>query len=111
LRATNAVFALVSWLASACTVPQGGTDVGNGVTGTVELDLRAYEQLPNQHTQSLPLQDGTRIDELWLGVDPIRLRPGTNCSDGDTEVDVKGPLIADLLGEGVLGGRASFPIK
>lgn len=89
--------------------PKAGTDVGNGAS--VSLDLRAYQAPPSAKPQSLTLADGVRIDELWMVVDQIRLRPGSSCSGNDSDVDVEGPLVADLLEGGVLGGPAAFPVQ
>lgn len=90
--------------------PQGGTDVGNGATAA--LEVRAYQGTAEQQKAgAMVLVDGTRVDEAWMVVERIRLRPGAVCSGGDDEVDVEDPLIAELLEGGVLGGPASFPIE
>jgi hypothetical protein len=99
-----ASLAAAPWLAPGCT----GTDVGNGVT--VSLDLRAYQQLASTKPLGVTMDDGARVDELWMVVDRIRLRPGESCAADDTGVDVEGPLVADLLGGGVLGGAVSFTV-
>lgn len=95
--------------AAACSDPQGGTDVGNGAT--VELDLSAYEQPPGPGSQSVDLSSGARVDAIWMAVDRVRLRPGAECLEDDTEVDLEGPLVADLAGAGLVGGPASFAVQ
>lgn len=94
---------------SACSGAKGGTDVGNGAT--VELDLSGYEAPPQGAAQALTLSSGTRVDAVWMAVDRIRLRPGTDCSTADTDLDVEGPLVADLVGGGLLGGPVAFQVE
>lgn len=96
-------------LALGCSDPQGGTDVGNGAA--VSIDLRGYEQTPESSAKSFTLGDGARIDELWMAVDRLRLRPGTNCGTPDGKIDVPNTLVADLIGSGVLGGAPSFAVE
>jgi hypothetical protein len=96
-------------LALGCSDPQGGTDVGNGAT--VSIDLRGYEEIPQSSTESFALGDGGRIDELWVAVDRLSLRPGTNCGTPDGKIYVASTLVADLIGSGVLGGAPSFVIE
>jgi len=76
-----------------CGGPKSGTDVGNG--RQISLQIRAYEELAQRSTT---LQDGARIDELWMVVGRIRLRPGADCDSDDSEVDIRGPVVVDLLG-------------
>jgi hypothetical protein len=103
------ILALAALSIAGCSSngPKGGTDVGNGAT--VSINLQAYEDA-DAGPRSLALADGGRIDELWMVVDRIRLRPGDTCSGGDTAIDIRGPLVADLVGDGLIGGPASFPI-
>lgn len=91
--------------------PEAGTAVGNG--RSVSFELQGYEPTSLTDTQSITLPSGTRIDTLFMVVERLRLRPGTECEDGDDESDddesdVDGPLVADLLEGGVLGGAPSF---
>lgn len=99
---------LAGMLAVVGCGPQGGTDVGNGAT--VVLDLEGFEQAPAVQPQALDLVDGTRIDGLWMVVDRVRFRPGADCAGEDPESDVDGPLVADLIGGGFVGGRVSFSV-
>jgi hypothetical protein len=89
------------------TGPQSGTDVGNGAT--VTINLHGYTAPAPKGADALNLADGTTVDAIWMVVDRIRLRPGMDCSGGDNQIDVEGPLVANLLGDGVLGGAPSFP--
>ncbi|HHH27277.1 MAG TPA: hypothetical protein ENK57_02860 [Polyangiaceae bacterium] len=88
--------------------PQGGTDVGNGAT--VKLQLQAYEDPALTGTQSITTSSGVRVDAAWVAVDRIRFVPSTDCEESETEIDVEGPFVADLVGAGVLGGPPRFPV-
>ena len=94
----------------ACTAcgPQGGTDVGNGAT--VTLQLEAYEDTALTQSQSITTAAGERIDAIWVAVDRLRFVPATNCDEAETEIDIEGPLVADLVGSGVLGGPPMFAV-
>lgn len=89
---------------STSGAPQGGTDVGNGVANA-SMNLCAYSN--GKKAKSLSLDDGMRIDAVWMVVDRVRLRPGESCSNGEDE----GPLVAELSGAGVLGGPPTFDIR
>lgn len=104
------VFALVavSLVVLGGCGPQGGTDVGNG--RTVTLQLQAYEEAAFAGSQSITTSGGTRIDAAWVAVDRLRFVPATDCEEAETEIDVEGPLVADLIGVGVLGGAPQFPV-
>jgi hypothetical protein len=99
--------ALVALAAPAC-VPQGGTDVGNGAQ--VSLNLSAYEAPPAPAPQALPLGDGASISELWMVVDRLKLRPAADCTIETEDIEIEGPLVANLVDEGVLGGAASVTV-
>jgi len=88
--------------------PQGGTDVGNG--RTVKLQLNAYEDPALTEAQSITTSGGVRIDAAWVAVDRVRFVPSSNCEEAETEIDIEGPLVADLVGVGVLGGPPQFPV-
>lgn len=97
--------------------PTAGTDVGNGAT--VDLDLQGYEaaapaggsSTPSSN-KSLDLSSGAVIDHVWIAVEKVRFEPGNVCVDETGEeveeegmdVDFEGPLVADLVGGGSLGG-------
>lgn len=102
--------ALSALVVAACGTlgPQSGTDVGNGAT--VALNLQGWVDPNRPQKQSLTLSDGARVDELYLVVVDARLQPGASCASSDQEVDVKGPLVADLLGGGIVSGRVTFPV-
>lgn len=74
--------------------PKSGTDVGNG--REIRLQIRAYEEATQRSTT---LQDGARVDELWMVVGRIRMTPGADCDSDDDKVDIEGPVVVDLLGE------------
>jgi hypothetical protein len=88
----------------------GGTDVGNGKTGTASIDLGAFEAGSSPTTKGMALADGSEIDRLLLAIDEVRLRPGTDCEEEDLEIDVNEPLVADLVDGGLLTGARGFPI-
>ncbi len=96
------------WLVPALVFPAWGacvgTDVGNGRT-SIELSASGFEQVSST-TQALTLGSGTRIDELYVVIDRLRLEPGESCDSGsaDEEIDVEGPVVIDLVGQGILGG-------
>lgn len=71
--------------------------MGNGIA-SVSLQLSAYEEA----TQGLPLPDGGHVDAVWMAVGRVRFQPGTSCTGDDNEVDIQGPLIADLVSRGVI---------
>lgn len=93
---------------SACG-PQGGTDVGNGAT--VKLQLEAYEGSTLTQSQSITTSGGVRVDAIWMAVDRLRFVPATDCEESETEIDVEGPFVADLVDIGVLGGPPEFPVS
>lgn len=92
------------------SAPQGGTDVGNG--RNLHIDMRAYEEVSLTGPQSLTLTTGVLLDSLFVAVQEIRLEPAVNGSCSDTsdssEVDIDGPVVANLVGSGVLGPVPSF---
>jgi hypothetical protein len=96
-----------AWLVAGCG-PQGGTDVGNG--RTVKLELRGYEQPPLTGAQSITTQDGVFIEAVWVAIDRIRFVPAANCEEAETEIDIDGPFVADLVGQGVIGGGPMFAV-
>src|SRR5690349_5800319 len=81
--------------------PQSGTDVGNGAT--VSINWHAYQAPNGKGAQSLGLADGTRLDAVWMGVQRMRLRPGADCSGGDNEIDVQGPLVDLVVAAAAVG--------
>ena len=92
-------------LGAGCSSPQGGTDVGNG--RTIKLDLQAFEPTVVT-TRSLELSEGVRVDTAFMVIDRVRLVPGSDCSsEDDQEVDVSGPLVADLI-DGIVLGDSAF---
>lgn len=86
--------------------PEAGTAVGNG--RAVSFQLQSYEDTGMTGTQSVTLSGGTKIDTLDMVVERLRLIPGTSCDGSDAETDIEGPLVADLLEGGVIGGAPSF---
>ncbi len=93
----------------ACTSPQGGTDVGNGAT--VDLNLTAFSGDPSAKPASITLGSGTVIDEFYVVIERVRLQSGSACEDGsDGPVNVQGPVVADLVQGGLLGGAARFQV-
>lgn len=89
--------------------PQGGTDVGNGAT--VTLQLEAYEEAALTQSQSITTTAGVRVDAIWVAVDRLHFVPATDCDEAETEIDVEGPFVADLVGNGVVGGPPEFPVS
>ncbi len=88
----------------ACGGDQVGTSVGNPPRTT--LDLVAYDGSAGaKHGQAA----GVTLDKALLVVDRIRLRDAANC-EGDDRVQIAGPLVADLLGGGVLPAPAPLPL-
>lgn len=81
--------------------PRGGTDVGNGAT--VSFNLKGFERAPSASTKSLKLASGDTIDEVWIAVERLRLTPGTTCEESNDPVQAEGPLVADLLAQGLVG--------
>lgn len=84
----------------------GGTDVGNG--RSIKLELQGYEDPAFTQSQSLTLESGVHIESLFVSVDRISFEPAVNGSCADRpeleDVDLPGPVVANLVGEGVLGG-------
>lgn len=81
--------------------PRSGTDVGNGAT--VSFNLRGFERAPASSAKSLKLASGDTIDEVWIAVERLRLTPGTECAESNDPVQAEGPLVADLLSQGLVG--------
>lgn len=98
-----------SLIAIASCGPKGGTDVGNGAS--VKINVRGYEQPQMGGTQAVTLENGVVLDSVWVAVERIRLRAGSDCSGADDPpVDFDGPAIADLLGPGVVTGAPEFEV-
>ncbi len=97
----SSFLALAIALASSCG-PKGGTDVGNGAT--VSYNVRAYEKAPSASEQALTLSNGVEVDAVWVSIEQFRLTPGGSCGAGAAgdPPDFQGPVIADLLGAGVV---------
>jgi hypothetical protein len=93
---------------AGCSNPSTGIDVGNGAA--VAINLRGYEAPPAPKPQGLTLSSGVRVDACWMGVERLRLRPGSDCSGGDAETDVVGPLVAEIVEVGILGGAARYTV-
>ena len=84
--------------------PQSGTAVGNGKT--VSLNLSGYEKT-GATTQALTLASGIEIEAVYMAIDRVRLVPGEDC-DGDDEIDLDGPFVAELTEGGIIGDVPSF---
>lgn len=82
--------------------PTTGTDVGNGII--ISLNMTGYEAPPAAGTKGLQLSTGVVVDDLWVATSRFRFRQGADCSVDETKVDVPGPLVADLAGQGFIGG-------
>lgn len=99
-------FAIVVGLALAPLVEScratTGTDVGNGVV--ISLDMTGYEAPPAAGAKAIQLSSGVMVDELWVVTSRFRFHQGSDCSVDENEVDVLGPLVADLAGRGFVGG-------
>lgn len=109
VRPALAAAALGASIGGFACGPRSGTDVGNGATASV--DLHAYKKAPAAKAQSLSLASGARVDGAWMSLAALRLLPGASCGPAtDAPVHVPGPFVADLLGDGVLGGAASFAL-
>jgi len=89
----------------------GGTDVGNG--RSIKLELQGYEDPAFNQAQSLTLESGVLIESLFVNVDRLSFEPAVNGSCDDRpeldDVDLPGPVVANLVGEGVLGGAPVLP--
>lgn len=83
---------------------QTGTSVGNPPRAT--LDLVAYDGSGGQKR----LEAGVTLDKALLVVDRVRVRDAANC-EGDDRAEIEGPLVADLLGGGVLPEPAALPLQ
>lgn len=95
-------------LTAACDGPRGGTDVGNGATATVSLDVRGYDDLAG--AKGVASAGELQIDEVWVSLDRVRLRPGTRCTGPDERIDVGGPLVAELM-SGLVGGPVALDVE
>ncbi|MFO0612188.1 MAG: hypothetical protein U0414_06360 [Polyangiaceae bacterium] len=98
-------------LVVACTascLPRAGTDVGNGLTVKLNLQL-APELAATTESKKVLLADGAILDQLWVATAKYRLTPGANCSEPDPRIDIPGPAFADLLGVGFVDGAKTFP--
>ena len=98
----------------ACTTPQGGTDIGNGIVA-VQVDLHGFDG--RAVPRSLDLASGDRIAQAMIAAEKLELKPGQSCGDEEGEeegeegeLDVEGPILADLAGEGVVGGPLAFDV-
>ena len=72
-----------------------GTDVGNP-----SVDVRAAlvaVDFPEEGA-SEPGSARARIQQAWISVDRIRMRPASNC-EGDAELELEGPFALDLFAE------------
>jgi hypothetical protein len=75
-----------------------GTDVGNPAEdekAEVELHFSGYEET---RAGALVLDDGTRLDEAWLGLGSFRFQAASDC-DGEAPFDAAGPVAVDLLAD------------
>ena len=88
----------------ACGGDQVGTSVGNPPRTT--LDLVAFDGGGGAKRGNAA---GITLDKAFIVVDRIRLRDAARC-EGDDRVQVEGPLVADLLGGGVLPAPAPVPL-
>ena len=82
---------LVALAATGCS----GTDVGNP-----SVDVRAAlvaVDFPEEGA-SEPGSARATIQQAWISVDRIRMRPASNC-DGGAELELQGPFALDLFAE------------
>ena len=77
----------------------------------MKLQLEAYEGTALTQSQSITTSGGVRVDAIWMAVNDVRFVPATNCEESETEIDVEGPFVADLVGSGILGGAPQFPVS
>ncbi len=89
---------------SACGGDQVGTSVGNPPRTT--LDLVAYDGAAGAKRSQAA---GVTLDKAFIVIDRVRLRDAASC-EGDDRVQLEGPLVADLLGGGVLPAPAPLPL-
>jgi hypothetical protein len=85
--------------------PTVGTDVGNGAT--VAVEMRGYDKQKTTAPLSMTLVDGTSIDELWVVSSRFRVRRASSdtcAGSGADEEKLAGPFVADLVGDGFVGG-------
>ena len=95
-----------SLIAIASCGPKGGTDVGNGAS--VKINVRGYEQPQMGGTQAVTLENGVELDSVWVAIERVRLRSGSCAGPDDSPLALQGPVIAGLLGPGVVSGTPEF---
>ena len=81
--------------------PTGGTDVGNG--RTISFRLEGREAAAPAGAKSLQLSSGVTLDEVWVAIDRVRLEPLSSCDVELGEIDIEGPIVADLVSRQQLG--------
>jgi hypothetical protein len=89
---------------AACGGDKVGTSVGNPPNAT--LELIAYDGSAGAKRTAAA---GVTLEKAFIVVDRVRLRDAATC-EGDERVQIEGPLIADLLGGGVLPAPAPLPL-
>lgn len=104
-RSRRLLFSVFTAAAVTSCGPKAGTDVGNGLT--VKLNVQLAPE-PTADKQASALAGGVVIDELWVATSKYRLSPGIDCAHPDPKLDLPGLAVADLLGEGFIGGARSF---
>jgi hypothetical protein len=84
--------------------PTGGTDVGNG--RSISFRLEGHDAATPAGAKSLTLASGVTLDEAWIAIDRIRLEQLSSCDVDDDEIDVEGPIVADLVNKQQLGSSS-----
>lgn len=101
--------ALAATFAFSCG-PTVGTDVGNGAT--IAVEMRGYDKQKTSAPLAVTLTDGTAIDAFWVVSSRFRMRRAastTTCAGaGADEEKLAGPFVADLVGDGFIGGPPTF---
>lgn len=95
---------LLVGITGAC-LPKAGTDVGNGLT--VKLNLQLTPEVAAK-SEAKALTTGVVVEQLWVSTVKYRLTPGTDCTKPDSKIDIPGPAFADLLGPGFVGSSPTF---
>jgi len=91
---------MIAFSLSSC-VPRAGTDVGNGFTS--KLNMQGYQR-PAVSALSVQLGSGVSVDGFWVTSANYQFQSGSDCATATGPVAFAGPVVADLIGAGFLGG-------
>src|SRR5436190_1765637 len=81
LRSFASAWACAALLSCGPNGPKSGTDVGNGATARVSINIKGYERVATSGTQSITTSAGVDIARIWMVVERMRLRPGSTCNE------------------------------